>query len=180
MKTSITKTFFLSLLLTSTICLSYSQSDSLHVFEMYCQMGRDAKNQQDLVSALYWYEKAFNYATNKFGDNDILTATSLSFIGELQIQLGDTEKGIQNLHNSVSLCKNYPSLSPRSLSSTIETLANGYANCGNYEAAIQYHNWALEELSKGENSQVYLDPEYDKIAFSIQYCIIDESQRHIL
>lgn len=172
MKTSITKTFFLSLLLTSTICLSYSQSDSLHVFEMYCQMGRDAKNQQDLVSALYWYEKAFNYATNKFGDNDILTATSLSFIGELQIQLGDTEKGIQNLHNSVSLCKNYPSLSPRSLSSTIETLANGYANCGNYEAAIQYHNWALEELSKGENSQVYLDPEYDKIAFSIQYCSI--------
>lgn len=172
MKTSITKTFFLSLLLTSTIYLAYSQSDSLRVFEMYCQMGREAKNQQNLVSALYWYEKAFNYAINKFGDNDILTATSLSFIGELQIQLGDTEKGIQNLHNSVSLCKNYPSLSPRSLSFTIETLANGYANCGNYGTAIQYYNWALEELSKGENSQVYLDPEYDKIAFSIQYCSI--------
>ena len=172
MKTSITKTFFLSLLLTSTIYLAYSQSDSLRVFEMYCQMGREAKNQQNLVSALYWYEKAFNYATNKFGDNDILTATSLSFIGELQIQLGDTEKGIQNLHNSVSLCKNYPSLSPRSLSFTIETLANGYANCGNYGTAIQYYNWALEELSKGENSQIYLDPEYDKIAFSIQYCSI--------
>lgn len=151
---------------------TYSQENSLEILERFCQLGKDANKINDYNTALFWYNKAKEYAIKQFGENDISVASSLSFIGELQIKLGNHEEGIRNLQQCVAISSEYPSNSPQLHSSYINGLGSGYFACGDYQNAIYFFNMALEVLHHGKKTPMFSDKDVETALFVFQQCVI--------
>ena len=151
---------------------AYPQNGNTDIFSSYCQLGSDAEGIEDYNTALFWYNKAKEYAIEQFGENDLLVATSLSVIGELQIKSGAQEEGIKSLQQCVAISAEYPSNLPQLHSDYIERLGSGYFACGDYQNAIYYFKTALEYLSRGKKTPMYADRETEAVLFASRQCRI--------
>ena len=129
---------------------SYGQDSSLQMFQMYNNLALDAYKYENYESALSWYQKSLEYGKSNFGENDILVALTLSQIGETQIKLGDKDEGINNLKESVEICRSIDNENPADLVCILINLSEGYRDCSQYDDALKSYKETLYELQKWE------------------------------
>lgn len=126
------------------------ETGSIEMYQVYINLALDAEEYENYESALSWYQKSLDYAISHWGENDALVASSLSSIGRIKIHLGKIEEGICDLEESVRISRLPQNNKPSIIVSSLSTLANGYVNCNQYDAALKTNKIALKEIDKWE------------------------------